>query len=599
MPIERYSDHPDKRVEPLIMKSDSRLGFQFDHANMWYLTIVALATVAVTNLLKLPPLQRLEIATAVALLVLLTGFITYRSRTLFGWIARRWRRRPMRERIFLYEFEGVGISWDGQRAAAYIEVLPKPFEITTISTTGEQGLRSLPIDDMRQELSQFDIRCDAVTIVNFGYKYAQPSKLAATYHHTLGPVPALLYGRTFVEVAIDLNDSMESVNRRRLDDDTLAGLSRTVKLATERIRRRITRKGWTATALSKAEVKRLTSQISADLLTPLRNEHWGSAGTSSIRAIAYTPTSSAWTTANYRDWCRLNTHRQIQILRLDRRGIGDHARLGDHAELYVGYLATDTKPLDTVGALGLRCEYSQQGDILTAALPTARTNRTSAVRGMNLAGKEFPIRIHPCGVGTFIGYTKNGEQLFVNFTVGATKRGPLNRIEFDPFYFVTPAAMCQQILLRLATSGRTIDIALPGEPWSQFAASINAGHHDDPEKEIKSAADIIVVPANKIPLPHHPGQVCIVWTTTDPKELKPAQQMNYGIVADRGECTVQAGEERARFPWTVTSTEEAYITLRPRQANRPPQTGPIPANERSPQLARHGEARHGLGHHHA
>ncbi|OHU47217.1 type VII secretion protein EccE [Mycobacteroides chelonae] len=569
------------------MKNNSRFGFRFAHANMWYLTLVALATVAVTNLLKLAALVRLEIAIALALFVLLTGFITFRSRTLFGWIARRWGRRPMRERIFLYEYGGVGISWDGQRAAAYIEVLPKPYEITTISTSGAQGLRSLPIDDIRQELQQFDIRCEAVTIVNFGYKYAQPSKLATTYHHTLGPVPALLYGRTFVEVAINLSDSLESVYRRRLDDDTPAGLSRTVTLATERIRRRITRKGWTAKPLSKVEVKRLTTQLSTDLLTPLRNEHWASAGQKSMRAIAYTPTASAWTTARYRDWCRLNTHRQVQILRLDRR------RMGDHAELYIGYLNGDTKPLETVSALGLRREYSQQGDILTAALPTARTDRTSAVQGMNLAGKEFPIEIHPCGAGTFVGYTKNsGEQVFVNFTVGATKRGSLNRIEFDPFYIVAPAAMCQQILLRLATSGRTIDISLPGEPWSQFAASINAGHHNSPDKEIKSAADIIVVPADKIPLPHHPGQVCIVWTTTDPKELTPAQQMNYGIVADRGESTVQAGEERARFQWTVTSTEEAYFTLRPRQATRPPQSSPEPPP--GGRLA----TGHGLGHHH-
>lgn len=551
------------------MKNDSRFGIQFDHANVWYFTLVGMATIAATNLLKLSLSPRLEIYAAVALLVILTGFITYRHRTLFGWLGRRWRRRPMRERIFLYESERIGISWDGQRAAAYIEVLPKPFEITSIGTADAQALRSLPIDDIRQELEQFDIRCDSVTIVNYGYKHAQPSKLATTYHHTLGPVPALLYGRTFVEVAISLTDSLESVHRRRLEDDTPAGLSRTVALATERIRRRITHKGWAATALTKAEVKQLTKQLSTDLLNPLRNESWGSAGSKAMRAMLYTPTDSAWTTAKYREWCRLTTHRQVQILRLDRR------RLGEHAELYVGYLTGDTAALDTVGALGLRREYSQQGDILTAALPTARTTRTSAVRGKDLAGKPFPIEIHPGGIGTFIAYTKDGEQVFVNFTVGATKKGALERIEFDPFYIVAPAAMCQQVLLKLATSGRTIDIGLQGEPWSQFAATINAGHHNDPEKPIRSAADIIVVPADKIPLPHHPRQVCIVWTTTDPKALEPSQQMNYGIVADRGECTVQAGDERVRFPWTVTSTEEAYFTLRPRQATRP-QSSPPP-----------------------
>ena len=95
-----------------------------------------------------------------------------------------------------------------------------------------------------------------------------------------------------------------------------------------------------------------------------------------------------------------------------------------------------------------------------------------------LANEPFPLPLMPGGVGVFLGYTKTRAMLFVNFSRGST-----------PFYLISPAAMCQQLLLRLATTGLSIDIDIPGEQWKTFAARIGATHQSNPAADIIVSAD--------------------------------------------------------------------------------------------------------------
>jgi hypothetical protein len=469
---------------------DGRLGLALRLPNLMFLFIVAIAGALTTAVLGVQPPIEWEAWAVTAAAAITIGVLTYRSRTLAGWIHRKmtYRRSP-RNTIAVYEAEGAGITWDGHRACTYIEVLPQPYATTILTGTRDSVIAALPIDDIREELVQFDIHCDAVTVVTIGHNYDRPNKAATAYQASIGPTTALLYGRTFIEVGITLaNSTLEALH----------------------------------------------AEIAAQLNPALAQEHWSACGPKSMQAIAFTPGPGAWTTENYREWCRLNPHRQIHIVRLDRR------QGADHVEMFIGLLTSDPRALNTVTALGLRREHGQQGDILTAALPLARTVRPTAVHGKALPeASPFPIPLVPGGIGTYIGQTANRSQVFVNFTTGA-----------EPFYIFGPAAMCQQLLVWLSTSGRSIDIALPGDEWKEFATRVGVTHSSN------SDADIVITSPQGLPAATHPNQVRLVWTTTAP-DTPPA----YALIAGPDECTLHTPAQQIRYRWSVSSAEEAFFTL--------------------------------------
>ncbi|OBK37011.1 type VII secretion protein EccE [Mycobacterium sp. 1245111.1] len=515
--------------------NDGRLGLALRLPNLMFLVIVAIATALTTALLGVQPPIEWEAWAAAAVAAITIGVLTYRSRTLAGWMHRRMTyRRSSRDTIAVYEAEGAGITWDGHRACTYIEVLPQPYATTILTGTRDSVIAALPIDDIREELVQFDIHCDAVTFVTIGHNYDRPNKAATAYQASIGPTTALLYGRTFIEVGITLSESLDSIYARTGTDDVPAGISRTVTIAAERIRRRVAHDGWKTQLLTKSNLEELHAAIAAQLNPALTQEHWSACGPKSMQAIAYTPGPGAWTTENYREWCRLNPHRQIHIARLERR------QGADHAEMFIGLLTSDPRALNTVTALGLRREHGQQGDILTAALPLARTVRPTAIHGKALPeASPFPIPLVPGGIGTYIGQTANRSQVFVNFTVGA-----------EPFYIFGPAAMCQQLFVWLSTSGRSIDIALPGDEWKEFATRLGVTHSSN------SDADIVITTPQGLPTAAHPNQVRLVWTTTAP-DTPPA----YALIAGPDECTLHTPTRQIRYRWSVSSAEEAFFTL--------------------------------------
>ncbi|GAB4992589.1 type VII secretion protein EccE [Mycobacterium avium subsp. hominissuis] len=520
------------------MNRDRLWGLQFRSTNLWFLAVVTMIAVLAAALVNRPGYQVIEIAAAAAAVAASLAVVTLRSRTLLGWLWKRltFQRSP-RDEIALFAAETTGHTWDGRRASVYIELLPQPYETTIIGAEQETTIRRIPVDAIREELTQFDIHCDHVTLLTLGYKYDEPSQLATVCHAAVGPVGALLYGRTVLEVSIALDRSLDSVYARQGNDGVAVGLSRTVTIAAERIRRRLSQLGWNARLLSEDDLAALQSQFSGVLIEQLDHEHWGSCGAKAMRASMFTPIRSAWTPASYREWLKLNTHRTLQILRFTRNRDGS-----DHAEMYVGYLDTDKSALSTVRAIGLRRQYGQQGDILTAAIPAMRTIPTSAVPGKTLSqAEEFPMPLYAAGVGTFIGLTRTRAQVFVNFTVGS-----------EPFYVVAPAALCQQLLLRLATSGRSIDISLPGEEWQVFARRIGATHDRRPD------ADIVVTAQEGVTKQSHPNQVRLVWTTSEPRRI------DYGIVAGPDECVLTTPTGQTRYRWSVSNAEQNVFTLRPR-----------------------------------
>jgi len=518
------------------MKNDRNLGIDLRLPNLLF--IAAAGTAAGIALAATGPMPLLVwILTGLAITAL--AAVTFRSRTLFSWAHRRltYRRRTHRPTADLAD----GVRWDGRRGMAYLEILPEPYEVTIVGASHETTARAIPIDVIREELVQFDIHCDTVTLFTTGWKYHRPTELAVMYHAEIGPTPVLLNGRTYVEVAVALDGSLDSVYARTGKDDIPAGLVRAVSIAAERIRRRLIAEGFHAHLLSSAEATELANRLDHQFSEALTTEHWDSAGPATMRTIAFSPNKNAWTADNYHEWCRINPHRHLHVVRLDRRrGI-------DHAEMYLAFQTGDPAALSTVGALGLRHEYGQQGDILTTAMPSVATTAPTAIPAKMLADDPFPLPLMAGGVGTFLGHTKTRALLFVNFSAGST-----------PFYLISPAAMCQQLLLRLATTGLSIDIDIAGQQWETFASRIGATHQSNP------AADIIVT-ADNAPLQQaSPTQTRLVWTSTAP-QMRP----DFAIVAGTDECALYTPTGVTHYLWSTSTANEAYFTAPVPHRSRP------------------------------
>lgn len=520
---------------------DRYLGIDLRLPNLLF---VAVAGTAAAIVLAATDTQPPVIWILVGLAILILGVVTFRSRTVFSWVGRRLtyrrRRRPTHDLA-------DGVRWDGHRGLAYIEILPEPYETTIIGAGHETTVRAIPVDVIREELVQFDIHCDSVTIFTAGWKYHRPTELAVIYHAEIGPTPVLLNGRTYVEVAVALDGSLDSVYARTGKEGIPTGLVRAVSVAAERIRRRLIAEGFRAHLLSSAEATELANRLDAQFRGALDDEHWDSGGPNTMRTIAFSPTKAAWTADNYREWCRINPHRHLHVVRLDRRrGI-------DYAEMYLAFQTNDATALSTVGALGLRREYGQQGDILSTAMPSVRTTAPTAIPAKMLADAAFPLPLQAGGVGTFLGYTKTRALLFVNFSAGAT-----------PFYVISPAALCQQLLLRLATTGLSIDIDITGKEWETFASRIGATHSANP------GADI-VVSADHAPLQQaFPTQTRLVWTTTAP-QTRP----DFAIVAGADECALYTPAGVTHYVWSTSTATETYLTA-PTPHRRRPQRQPVP-----------------------
>jgi type VII secretion protein EccE len=481
-----------------------------------------------------------RIAAAVIIAVVVPAILTYRNRTIIGWLRQGWRyRRFSRKSTTLISYEGSGLVWDGKTASMYLEMYPDSYFVSIVNPDGSLTAPAIPIDVIREELIQFDIHTDHVTVFTTGHKYFAPTRLSAIYHSVTGPVPALLTGRTFIEVSVALDGSLDSVYARMGNRTVPVGLGNTVRIASKRIKRRLNRLGWTVDILSRSQVKTVT-ESALDILAPLmRKESWQLCGDTSMSMTAHTPIPRAWTQSGYWEWNQFGVHRQISVLRLDRGADG-----ADHAELYYCYIDSDIHALDLAEAVGLRREYGQQGNILTTVIPTAETVRPTEVPRRTLWTKDkFPFRMFPCGLGVFVGFGENRSQVYVNLSRGGE----------EPLYVVSPAAFVQQLVIRALTTGARVDIRIPGEMWEQFARHMKSpkllGYNSIPE------ADIIVVPEDSVPDKFGSDQVVIAWST-----ISPAVVPNAIIVVSGEGCHVTRGNAQTPFQWTVTSGESRMLT---------------------------------------
>lgn len=474
--------------------------------------------------------------------------ITYRDRTLAGWIRHRrtcTRRTPRLTQILSHN--STAILWDhttGQ-ASVLIGITPKPFTINIVDENDNWSSNTLDLDPVRHELRQFDIELHDLTLTTVGYTYAQQNDLAKVAFTTTGSINALAYGRTHLRVTIDTATSAHSIHAREIDTyadprETLAAATaRTLQIASSRAHRAITLQGFIAQKLSKNDAQHLHRDLVALLgADALAEEGFAYAGKDAPHLVSFTPTTNA-SARTHSEWLRATTEVCASITRMTPASASS-----DHIEQYYLNKVQRLDTVDLAEATDLRREYGQHAAIATTALPLAVAPSITAVPKPTATADTptphaIPQRVG--GAGIYLGYTSDGtRRVWLDITVASD----------DPLWIIGPREAIELLLIRTATLGLRVDIRAP-----QLADVAHAlrhagiGRHEQPDITIAAIGD-----DNQSPAP-----VRILWA-----ESPIRQQPRYLIDATNpGILQVRCGTEEATVRWEFNAAEQALLKKAP------------------------------------
>ncbi|GAB1816068.1 hypothetical protein [Mycobacterium sp. MUNTM1] len=438
--------------------------------------------------------------------------ITYRDRTLIGWIRHRassTRRTPRLAQIISHD--NTAILWDHTRtrASIIIEITPKPFTVHLLDQDNTWSSPTLDLDPIRRELRQFDITLHDLTLTTAGYTYARQDRLARIAFTTTGPVSAVAYGRTYLRVTISMADSMPSIAAREIDSFSdprevfASGLTRTIKIAAARAHRAITLQGFNAKRLSRQDVMALHLDLVELLSDSVGHEGFRHAGNGAPYLVGFSPTKDA-TAKTHSDWLRGTTEVCATITH-----ITPSTEEADHIEqLYCNKVARlDTVALAEVSQL--RREYSQHAAIATTALPLAVPPELTAIPGRTVAINESAAtRFMPGGVGIYLGHTlSGGQRIWLDLATACA----------EPLWLIGNIDIVRLVLIRAAPLGLRIEVRSPElAAIASVLGNAGVGAHSTPDLTITTVGAThqrsATPPQNGAG--QSPAPVRIVWSPT-------------------------------------------------------------------------------------
>lgn len=516
------------------------------------LAVVATATAvqAGLNTIHWPYTSYASAGTAVSLVALLS--LTYRSRTLGGWIQHRracTRRIPrLTQRL---SHNGIAILWDHTHShtSILIKITPKPFTLNVVDETGNWRTRTLDLNPIRHELRQFDIQLHNLTLVTVGYTYAQQNALAKVAFSTTGPINAICYGHTYLRVTLDTTTAANSIRAREIDSypdprEVLAsGLARTIQIAADRAHRAITLQGFIAEKLSRPQAEHLHHDLVGLLgAAALGEEGFTHAGTSAPHLVAFTPTSNITTVTDATDseWLRATTEVCAVITKMSPASATD-----DHIQRFYCNRVERLDTLALAEATNLRKEYGQHAAIATTALPLAVPPPITAVPQLTIPTSSQPAALSaiPGGVGIYLGHTHDGaagHRVWLDIAVASE----------EPLWIIGPRHAMELILIRSATLGLRIDVRVP-----ELAAITHAlrhaglGAHDNPDISVSLFGEHQQTPA----------PVRYLWSP-QPIRARPRYVIDATAPAV---LQVHTPQQDRVIRWELNSAESALITSSP------------------------------------
>lgn len=490
---------------------------------------------------------------ATAAFVALLGtllIVTYRDRTILGWIRHRrscTRRTPRLSQILSHNNTAILFDHTTGHASVVIAISPTPFAVNIVDENDNWSSNTLDLDLIRHELRQFDIQLHDCTLSTVGYTYAHQDDLAKAAFTTTGSINALAYGRTHLRVTLDTATSASSIHAREIDTyadprETLAAATaRTLQIASSRAHRAIALQGFIAQKLSKSDVQRLHRDLVALLgADSLAEEGFAYAGRTAPHLVAFTPTASA-SQHTHDQWLRATTEVCASITTMAPAS----SSTDDIKQFYVNRVQR-LDSVDLAEANDLRREYGQHAAIASTALPLAVAPAITAVPKTTVAADSPAPHLpnNPCrvgGVGIYLGYTHDGvRRVWLDITVATD----------DPLWIIGPREAVELILIRSATLGLRIDVRAPQLAHiTHQLRSHGVGHHEHPDIVVAAIGDD----------QHPPAPVRILWA-----ENPIRQQPRFLIDATTpGILHVRSGADKVTVHWELNAAEQALLTKAP------------------------------------
>lgn len=530
------------------MKSTRTLGLRLTPGYVAVASLVAAAGGLAASALDTNVYGSVIVALILALVVLLT----WRGSSVPDWLARRRRvAEPLRP-VEVTTRDRAAVTWSADTGAAtvWVEIEPSdPFAMTLVDADDNVSRDPVDMRVIESLMTQSDITLSRVSVVTLGQSVAVPTPAATMINQLIGQTPTHTGGRTFIVVALRMEDSLAAVHARATDGSVVVGTHKAVLAAAARIRIQIESAGMRAHVLSPEQAEEVSRDVLAQTSKSAKSPTWdrlGGGGEGS-EIVSLSPRSAlGWNPDSQRAWNSVPARRVYESLSLDRLSSGTIASRYQVTFVSEGRGLPGLSPR----SMGLQRIGGQQLQALSRYVPLA-VDREVDTAPRPLTGRDgVPLRAWPGGLGVYVGTTDTRDRVFMRVSGGGG----------EALHLVGQELLAQQFLLRLAPQQVTIDVRIGdggGERmvrWEQFVAGLRS-----PLITFRSNphADVVVVDAGYEREFEGTTQTVLVISPSQP--LIPPHA---SIVAHSGDrLAVTSGGKQVDVAWSLTPQERDFLVV--------------------------------------
>lgn len=388
-------------------------------------------------------------------LFMAVAVVTFKGRTLLGWIYRRGvYRAQSRRKQHISMIAGNALVWDGTATSMFIALQPQPLQCRTANTIFD--LPRVPLEHVIEFLDKDALYVESIKAISHSWGEMEADGYAATYkdaNMTRGVYPSAV---TVLEVRMKLDAVLGAVHARTTQQGTPDAVAAVARIVSERIDHKLRCYGWNTHVMAPDEVIAFNDAIQNQVNATFRREGWARGeGTPATRSYL----ASRWSKRAQAAWFDTSADHVLVVAQITRQ------RNSAAFTTLVTHVARRGQRLDPSRKAALDVATSQQASVLMNTLPMARDTPLTVGRTLPVNPSSMgAIHIPAVGAGCFIG-TSDGSSLYLDL---ATPGGVL--------YVEGPGWLSRLLVLRQSSQGTSTNVTLTDTGWSDFVTRRGSEH---------------------------------------------------------------------------------------------------------------------------
>ncbi|MDM3927451.1 type VII secretion protein EccE [Mycobacterium intracellulare] len=336
----------------------------------------------------------------VAVVVILSVGVTYRSATALSWLGRLWRLRragasAKRRRaratppaLCEAELPGVGpcgLAWDGQFAITMIALHGRPYATTVLVSEGAESIDMVPLKVCGELLEQFGgLELHSVDVLSDGTRTAPDGRFTPRYEEMAADRSAVGVRRTWLVLRLRPTACLDAMLYRSSVGEAIAA-------ATERIRQATVRAGCRAVACSTEQITAATSALLGGYELDAYQERWTDLRVGDDYVTPYRVSGTDLNTRMLNDVWTIRASKAVVLVRITRDD--------ETGELMAGALVRvhTSAPLTHPPVSTLQSVPGQAFEALTATLPLGDRSVSLALSARPLGRAPLAVQVGPTG----------------------------------------------------------------------------------------------------------------------------------------------------------------------------------------------------------